>query len=119
MRSIEDYLYVITHWKINNRVDLHHYTGTLYVDTLKKLRITDNKSYSMIDGESAYEYVVNKGYNPTGEKPKKKAIAEQKLFIGKCERRKIMLSQKERDLKQPVLNLSMVNKSVTELAYMY
>lgn len=97
---VEDSLYVITHWKINNRVDLHHYTGTLYVDALKKLRITDNKSYSMIDGESAYEYVVNKGYNPTGEKPKKKAIIEPKMSTKRVPNENILDSEGTQNVPQ-------------------
>lgn len=68
---VDDMLYVVTDWKVHNCIDKAHYTGTRYVDVLKKLRIKEDKTYSLSSGVNAYDYILSRGYLPSGDKVKK------------------------------------------------
>ncbi|MCQ2242490.1 hypothetical protein [Treponema sp.] len=68
---VDDMLYVVTDWRLHNNIDKAHYTGTRYVDALKKLRIKEDKTYSLAAGVNAYAYILSRGYLPCGEKIKK------------------------------------------------
>lgn len=59
---LEEYLYVITHWRMHNSLDKNHYTGTAYVEYLKKLFFDENKVYTLSKGTNLYEYHKNRGY---------------------------------------------------------
>ena len=59
---LEDYLYVITHWRMHNRIDKNHYIGTAYVDYMKKLFLDDNNVYSLSKGTNLYDFQRKRGF---------------------------------------------------------
>ena len=71
---MEDYLYVITHWRVHNNIDRKHYTGTSYIDYLRKLYLSESKVYSLIEGKSVYEDRLEKGYFDKG-------IVSKEIFL--------------------------------------
>ncbi len=65
-------LFLITHWKLYNRVDTHHYTGTKYIIEFKDIYINENYVYSLTDGINAYSEALRLGYNVNHEKKTRK-----------------------------------------------
>ncbi len=59
---LEDYLYVITHWRQHNRIDKSHYTGTAYIDYMKKIFLDENNVYSLNKGTNLYNLQLKRGY---------------------------------------------------------
>ena len=61
---LEDYLYVVTHWRVHNNIDKQHYTGTAYIDYMHHLYINESKAYSLNaeDGINLLEYQIERAY---------------------------------------------------------
>lgn len=59
---LEDYLYVITHWRMHNKIDKNHYTGTAYIDYMKKIFLDENNVYSLSKGKNLYDYQIKRGF---------------------------------------------------------
>ncbi len=60
---LDDYLYVITHWRQHNRIDKNHYVPTTYIDYLKKIFIDDTKAYTLSEkGINLFDYQFKRGF---------------------------------------------------------
>lgn len=61
---MEEYLYVITHWRMHNRIDRNHYSPTSYLEYMRKLSVDENNVYSLElgKGTNLYDYQVGRGF---------------------------------------------------------
>lgn len=59
---LDEDLYVITHWRIHNRLDKCHYRATNYISFMKKIFMDENEVYTLGEGINLYEYQVNRQF---------------------------------------------------------